>query len=62
VRESSRGGPFLTAERADLVLLDGDPLGNIRNSQAIWRVVKAGWVFDPKALRPTALASPGPRI
>jgi imidazolonepropionase-like amidohydrolase/Tol biopolymer transport system component len=36
---------------ADLVLLDADPLSNIRNTQAIWRVIKGGWVFDPQMLR-----------
>jgi imidazolonepropionase-like amidohydrolase/Tol biopolymer transport system component len=39
---------------ADIVLLDADPLENIRNTQAIWRVVRGGWVFDPKTLRPAA--------
>src|SRR5207249_6207694 len=27
--------------------LDSDPLVDLRNLQAIWRVVKGGWVFDP---------------
>jgi Tol biopolymer transport system component/imidazolonepropionase-like amidohydrolase len=36
---------------ADLLVLDADPLSNIRNTGAIWRVVKGGWAFDPKALR-----------
>ncbi len=39
---------------ADIVLLDADPLENIRNTQTIWRVVRGGWMFDPKELRPTA--------
>jgi hypothetical protein len=37
---------------ADIVLLDADPLEDIRNSQAIWRVIKGGWVLDPEELRP----------
>jgi Tol biopolymer transport system component/imidazolonepropionase-like amidohydrolase len=50
----------LAPERlADIVLLDADPLETIRNTQAIWRVVKGGWVFDPKDLRPTARPRPG---
>ncbi len=36
---------------ADLVLLDADPLEDIKNTQTIWRVIKGGWVFDPEALR-----------
>jgi imidazolonepropionase-like amidohydrolase len=36
----------------DLILLDANPLEEIRNTQAIWRVIKGGWVFDPAELRP----------
>jgi Tol biopolymer transport system component/imidazolonepropionase-like amidohydrolase len=46
-------GRLAPGKLADIVLLDADPLDNIRNTQAIWRVVKGGWVFDPKELRPT---------
>ena len=41
---------------ADLVLLDANPLEDIRNSHAIWRVIKGGWVFDPEELRPPVRA------
>jgi imidazolonepropionase-like amidohydrolase len=37
---------------ADILLLDADPLTDIRATESIWRVVKGGWVFDPKELRP----------
>ena len=37
---------------ADLVLLDKNPLEDIKNTQTIWRVIKGGWVFDPDKLRP----------
>ena len=37
---------------ADVVLLDASPLENIRNTQAIWRVVKGGHAYDPARLRP----------
>ena len=37
---------------ADIVLLDANPLDDIKNTQAIWRVIKGGWVFDPEKLRP----------
>jgi imidazolonepropionase-like amidohydrolase len=36
---------------ADLVLLDASPLEDIKNTLKIWRVIKAGWVFDPEELR-----------
>ena len=37
---------------ADLVLLDANPLENIKNTQTIWRVIKGGWMFDPEAMQP----------
>ncbi len=44
-------GTLTQGTRADLVFLDADPLADIRNTRAIWRVVKGGWVFDPATLR-----------
>ena len=35
-----------------LVLLDANPLEDIKNTQTIWRVIKDGFVYDPEALRP----------
>jgi imidazolonepropionase-like amidohydrolase/Tol biopolymer transport system component len=35
---------------ADIVLVDEDPLIDIKNTQRIWRVLKGGWVFDPSKL------------
>ena len=37
---------------ADIVLLDANPLEDIKNTQKIWRVIKGGFVFDPEELRP----------
>ena len=37
---------------ADIVLLDRNPLDDIKNTQTIWRVIKGGWLFDPEKLRP----------
>jgi imidazolonepropionase-like amidohydrolase/Tol biopolymer transport system component len=51
VGADSHLGTLAPGKLADIVLLDADPLDNIRNTQAIWRVVKGGWLFDPKALR-----------
>lgn len=36
---------------ADLVLLDADPLSDIRNTRRIWRVIQAGRVVDRGGLR-----------
>jgi imidazolonepropionase-like amidohydrolase len=46
-------GTLEVGKLADMVLLDANPLEDIKNTQAIWRVLKGGWVFDPKVLRPT---------
>jgi len=35
---------------ADLVVLDGDPLANIRNTSKIYRVTKGGVIYDPAQL------------
>ncbi len=31
-------------DREGLLLLDANPLENIKNTQTIWRVIKGGWV------------------
>jgi hypothetical protein len=37
---------------ADIILLDADPLQDIRNTRSIWRVIKDGRVINPEELRP----------
>ena len=39
-------------DREGLLLLDANPLDDIKNTQTIWRVIKGGCVFDPEELRP----------
>ena len=41
-------GAVQEGKLADLLLLDANPLENIRNTEKIWRVVKGGRVFDPR--------------
>lgn len=36
---------------ADLVLLDSDPLQDIRNVRKIWHVIQGGWIVDRDRLR-----------
>jgi len=37
---------------ADIVLLDANPIEDIKNTQSIWRVIKGRFVFDPEELGP----------
>ena len=43
-------GSLEVGNAADLVLLDHDPLADIRHTRSAWRVIKGGWVFDPDLL------------
>ena len=45
-------GTLEVGKLADIVPLDANPLEDIKNTQAIWRVLKGGVVFDPEVLRP----------
>jgi Tol biopolymer transport system component len=40
-------GTLAPGKIADVVLLSADPLQDIHNTEAIWRVIKGGWLFDP---------------
>ena len=50
-------GTLEPGKLADIILLDANPLEDIKNTQTIWRVIKGGWVFDPEKLRPPDSAS-----
>jgi imidazolonepropionase-like amidohydrolase len=45
-------GAIEVGKLADIVLLDANPLDDIKNTRKIWRVIKGGRVFDPEELRP----------
>lgn len=47
-------GSLAVGKLADIVLLNANPLDDIKHSQLIWRVIKGGWVFDPEELQPRA--------
>jgi len=50
-------GTLEAGKLADIVLLNKNPLQDIRNTQTIWRVIRGGWLFDPEQLRPPTSAS-----
>lgn len=43
-------GTIEEGKRAGLLILDADPLDDIRNTQRIWRVIQGGRVVDREAL------------
>jgi imidazolonepropionase-like amidohydrolase/Tol biopolymer transport system component len=43
-------GTIEVGKRADLVILDADPLVDIRNTRRIWQVVHDGWLVDRPAI------------
>jgi imidazolonepropionase-like amidohydrolase len=54
LKREKEQGALETGKLADLVILDADPLADIRNIRRIHRVLKAGVVYDPaKLLRTT---------
>ncbi len=53
-------GSIQPGKLADLVLLDANPLADIRNTRSIWRVMRGGWVFDPDEIIPQIDESSGP--
>ena len=55
-RESELG-TIEAGKLADLVVLDADPLADIRNTRRIYRVVKGGVVLDPEDVLAAALKS-----
>lgn len=50
-------GSLAPGKLADILLLDANPLDDIRHTQRIWQVVKGGTVHNPATLRPR----PSPR-
>jgi len=50
IGREKESGSIEAGKLADLVVLDANPLEDIRNVRRIFRVVKAGTVFDPAQL------------
>ena len=47
---SDKLGTIETGKLADLFVIDGNPLSDIRNTRHVQLVIKSGLVYDPKAL------------
>jgi hypothetical protein len=47
-------------KRADLLILDRNPLEDIANTRSIWRVIQGGRIVDRDALRRQAQAAGTP--
>jgi imidazolonepropionase-like amidohydrolase len=46
----AHSGSITTGKQADLLILDADPLTDIRNIRKVFMVIKEGQVYDPKQL------------
>jgi imidazolonepropionase-like amidohydrolase len=58
LRLEQRAGTIAAGRDADLVLLEADPLADVRATRRVWSVVKGGVVY---ALPSPPCASPSPR-
>jgi imidazolonepropionase-like amidohydrolase len=43
-----------SGRQADLLILDEDPLKDIRNVRKVWKVIKEGQEYDPGELKKMA--------
>jgi imidazolonepropionase-like amidohydrolase len=51
MRLDARTGSLDVGKQADLVIIDGDPLANMRDIRQVRLVVKAGQVYEPEQMR-----------
>jgi len=50
MKKIADSGTIEKGKRGDLIVLDGDPLSDVRNTRRIYRVITNGRVFDPASL------------
>jgi imidazolonepropionase-like amidohydrolase len=53
-------GTIEAGKTADLVILDGNPLEDIRNTRNVVTVVRAGRIYDPEELLASVKGKLGP--
>jgi imidazolonepropionase-like amidohydrolase len=57
---SDKLGTIEVGKLADLFVIRGNPLTNIKNTRNVELVMKSGFVYDPKALLDEAKGKIGP--
>ena len=50
MKQDANSGTVEAGKRADLLLVEGDPLKDIRELRRVWKVVEDGWMYDAKKL------------
>jgi imidazolonepropionase-like amidohydrolase len=51
MKTDKKTGSVKTGKQADLVIIDGNPLQQIRDIRKVWKVIKEGQAYDPSTLR-----------
>ena len=53
-------GIIAAGKLADMILIDGDPVKNIRDTRNITTVIKGGKIYDPAAIEKAMGITPRP--
>ena len=50
MNKAAESGTIEKGKRGDVIVLDGNPLDDVRNTRRVYRVITNGRVFDPASL------------